>query len=197
MRIIRKIFSSLALVIVCGAVSLGSTLFVLTSEWALDGISGMAKALAGVDTVPAKRKADFDDLKSRSDAQSKKVGKASKGIKSRSAKMVVRNTADVAVSGLPLLGAGTVVLAVWDIADLCETITELNNLEEAFGLSADAEEEAFYIEACQQVSNGMETAEEEGAGMWDNIVIWAGEAYDAVGGTMHELSLQWQRWRAS
>ena len=100
MRIIRKIFSCLVLVTVCGAVSLGSTLFVLTSAWAIDGISGMAKTLAGIDTVPAKRKTDFDDLKSRTDAQSKRVGKATKGIKSRSAKMVVRNTADVAVSDL-------------------------------------------------------------------------------------------------
>ena len=197
MRIIRKIFNSLMLVMVCGAVSLGSTLFVLTSEWALDGISGMAKTLAGIDTVPAKRKTDFDDLKSRSDAQSKRVSKASKGIKSRSAKMVVRNTADVAVSGLPLLGAGTVVLAVWDIADLCDTITELNNLEQAFDLLADPEDEALYVEACEQVSNGMDAAGEETSGMWQSVVKWAGQTYDAVGGTMHELSLRWQRWRSS
>ena len=197
MRTIRKIFSCLVLVTVCGAVSLGSTLFVLTSEWALDGISGMAKTLAGIDTVPAKRKTDFDDLKSRTDAQSKRVGKATKGIKSRSAKMVVRNTADVAVSGLPLLGAGTVVLAVWDIADLCETITELNNLEQAFDLSADPEDEALYVEACAQVSEGMDTAEDEASGVWHRIVTWAGETYDAVGGTLHELSLRWRQWRAS
>ena len=197
MKIIRKIFSCLVLVMVCGAVSLGSTLFVLTSEWALDGLSGMAKALAGIDTVPAKRKTDFDDLKSRTDAQSKRVSKASKGIKSRRAKMVVRNTADVAVSGLPLLGAGTVVLAVWDIADLCETITELNNLEQALDLSADPEDEALYVEACEQVSDGMNTAAQESSGVWHNIVTWAGETYDTVSGTMHELSLRWHRWRAS
>ena len=190
MRIIRKIFNSLALVMVCGAVSLGSTLFVLTSEWALDGLSKIAKDLADIDTVPAQRKGHLD-------RQRKRVGTVSKGIKSRSAKMVVRNTADVAMSGLPLVGAGTVVLAVWDIADLCETITELNHLEEAFELSTKTEEEAFYVETCEQVSEGVDAVEEEASGVWHNIVTWAGETYDAAGGAIHELSLRWQRWRAS
>ena len=42
-----------------------------------------------------------------------------------------------------------------------------------------------------------DAAGEETSAMWQNIVKWAGETYDAVGGTLHELSLRWRQWRAS
>ncbi len=125
-----------------------SVIVVLMSDAAVDTFSNLARGLAGWET-------SIERKKTRATQQRRAVKNASRGIRGRTQRMVARNAGDAVISGVPVVGAATVALAVWDIHDLCATIEELNALEVAFG---ETPPDSAVLESCRLATDAADTA---------------------------------------
>ena len=169
---ISSILKWSAMSVIAGALWVGSTLFVLTSQAAIDAFSGLATSVLGRATVPAQLASDAatakkDAAKARGQAarQRGEIKRTAGRVNSRSKRMVARNVTDAAASATVVGGVVTVVLATADIYDLCANVDDMHQLQVNVGI-AEPEDMSAGQAFCVTTIEAIESASEETVSIW-------------------------------